>query len=187
MERDVNDRIHKLVKSKKDVEYLLRVHKNLVYWCLGKYKLLNSADHECESAAWEALWDAINTFDVFSKGQFSSYAVRCILNRIGDVLRKRKHIGNKVTFMPVDLEVEDTASTVDAACEARDLLKRVQAIFDEYINLKTGTSRNILLVWQAANFDIDAKMIASICGTTSATVGKTLTAFRAYLHTRLRD
>ena len=61
--QDVNDLIYKPVKSKNDVNKLLQVHKNLVYWCLGKMNKLN--DQECESAAWEALWDAINRFDVF--------------------------------------------------------------------------------------------------------------------------
>ena len=50
--QDVNDLIYKPVKSKDDVNRLLQMHKNLIYWCLGKMNKLN--DNECESADWEA-------------------------------------------------------------------------------------------------------------------------------------
>ena len=183
--QDVNDLIYKPVKSKDDVNRLLQMHKNLIYWCLGKMNKLN--DHECESAAWEALWDAINRYDVFSKTAFSSFAVRVIRNRVNDVLRKRKIQLENETDATDYFEATDNGSPVWVKVEAVDELMRVQKILDEYIATKTGTSKNILLVWRAANFSLEPKFIATICGTSSTTVGKVLLSCRAYLATRLRD
>lgn len=182
--QDVNDLIYKPVKSKNDVNKLLQVHKNLVYWCLGKMNKLN--DQECESAAWEALWDAINRFDVFGTTAFSSFAVRVIKNRVNDVLRKRKILENETDASDY-FEAADNGSPIYLQIEAVDELARVQKIFDEYLALKSGTSKNVLLVWRAANFDIEPKHIAKICSTTTATVGKVIVSFRAYLATRLMD
>lgn len=183
--QDVNDLIYKPVKSKSDVNRLLQIHKNLIYWCLGKMGKLN--DQECESAAWEALWDAVNRYDVFSKTAFSSFAVRVIRNRINDVLRKRKIQLENETDASDYFEAADNGSPIHQQIEAADELKRVQLIFDEYLLQKSGTSKNVLLVWRAADFDIEPKFIAKICGTSTATVGKVLVSFRAYLATRLRD
>lgn len=185
MEHDVEGLIYKPVKTKQDVDKLLSIHKNLVYWTLGKMGRLH--DQECESAAWEALWDAINRFDVFSNVAFSSFAVKCIRNRVNDILRKRKlRLENETDFTDY-FEAADRGTLIPLQIEAVDELIRVQTILDEYIDMKSGVSKNVLLVWKAANFEISAQMLARICNTSSTTVGKVLIAFRAYLATKLRD
>jgi len=185
MTQDVDGLIYKPLKTKEDVDKLLSIHKNLVYWMLGRMRRLDDAD--CESAAWEALWDAITRFDVFGNVSFSTFAVCVIRNRVNDVLRKRKlRLENETDFTEY-FEAADRGTLIPLQIEAVDELSRVQNILDEYIGMKTGVTRNVLLVWKAANFDISTKMLASICDTSSATVGKVLVSFRAYLATKMRD
>ena len=181
----MSELIYKLNKTAADIDELLLQHKNLVYYRLAQMNQLTNQD--AESAAWEALWDSINRFDVFSKVAFSSFAVKCIRNRVNDVLRKRKlKLENETDFTDY-FEAADRGTLIPVQIEAVDELIRVQAILDEYISIKTGVTKNILLVWKAANFEMSAQMIAKICNTSSTTVGKVLVAFRAYLATKLRD
>ena len=85
----MSELIYKLNKTAADVDELLLQHKNLVYYRLAQMNQLTNQD--AESAAWEALWDSIMTFDVFGSVAFSTYACRCITNAINTVLRKQQH------------------------------------------------------------------------------------------------
>ena len=84
----MSELIYKLNKTAADVDELLLQHKNLVYYRLAQMNQL--ANQDAESAAWEALWDSIMTFDVFGSTAFSTYACRCITNAINTVLRKQQ-------------------------------------------------------------------------------------------------
>ena len=182
---DCFDLIHKPIKTKADISYLLGVHKNLIYWCLGKMNKLY--DQDAESAAWEALWDAIATYDVYSSVAFSTYAVRVIKNRIGDVIRKQIKLSMKEFATHDEVEAVDTGCRIHDGFEAKEQLDKVVKAVDEYIEMKTGIARNVLIVWRAANFDITSTMIAKICRTSTSRVSETLTSARAFIATRLRD
>ena len=183
--QDAQQLLYKPSKSKADTEKLLSIHKNLVYWCLHRANVAYDAD--CESAAWEALWDAINKFDVFSSTAFSSFAVRVITNRINDVLRKRKIQYAREAEVPEYYEAVDECSSPQQMIEAADELRRISAIIDDYINTRTGKTKNILIVWRASQFSCEHKAIATICNTSTSTVGKVLVGCRAYIAMRLRD
>lgn len=185
MQCDYFDLIHKPIKTKSDINKLLEIHKNLVYWCLGKMNKLH--DQDAESAAWEALWDAIATYDVYGSVAFSTYAVRVIKNRIGDVIRKQIKMSNNEFATHDEIDIVDTMCRISDSFEAKERLDKVIKAVDMYIEMKTGIARNVLIVWRAANFDITNTMIAKICRTSTSRVSETLTGARAFIATKLRD
>ena len=179
------DLIYKPIKSKADVNELLSMHKNLVYFMLTKMGKLN--DQDCEEAGWDALWDAIERFDVYGDTAFSTFACRCIQNRINDVLRKRQIKFKHETDFTEAETLPSNGMTIPAQIESVETLMRVQKILEQYITIKSGVTRKVLLAWQASKFSASAATIATVCNTTSSTVGKVLVSFRAYLATELRD
>lgn len=173
----MSDLLYKPDKSRRDVDELLAQHKNLVYYMLGQMQQLYNQD--CESAAWEALWDAIETFNPYEKTAFSTYACKLIKNAVNAVLRKQsleaRHEAVMVElseqnqlFLPVDLS-NNLASNV------------VESLFSDYVATKTGTVKNVLLVWQAQGFDVEGKNIAKVCGCSPSYVSRVQRDFRAYL------
>lgn len=182
-----NDLLYKPRKTKQDINILLSVHKNLIYWCLSRYNKLYDAD--AESAAWEALWDAIATYNVYDTVAFSTYAVRVIKNRIGDVIRKQnqRRVFEIVPF-DEDFDPVDASTSINSAYEAKELLDKATKLVDQYIDMKQDSiTKNILIVWRAANFDITKTMIATICRTSCSKVCEALNGVRAYVSGRLRD
>jgi DNA-directed RNA polymerase specialized sigma subunit len=152
---------------------------------LGKMHLLS--DRDCESAAFEALWDAINCFDVFSKVPFADYACPCIRNAVNDTLRKRQ-AQKRSLYIAVELTDDINLFYTDEVCSA-DTYSKVEELFDRYINHHvTGSlARNILLVWHSSVFEMEATEIAKQCHTSPSYVCRVQCAFRAYLGNKLKE
>lgn len=178
----MSDLIYKLEKTRADIEKLIEEHKRLIYYMLKEKNQQRNQD--AESAAWEALWDAIGTFDVFSTNAFSTYACKIIGNAINDVLRKQNTVSRHIQSVTDELSTLDAGSTLDILDE--DLSTRISPIFDEYICNCNGIKRNILLVWNASNFDVNTGNIAIVCNCSASYVSRVQEGFRGYLTTYLR-
>lgn len=176
------DQLYKQDKSDKDIDDLLLQHKNLVYYMLSNMGQLNNQD--AESAAWEALWDSIGTFDIYGKTAFSTYACTVIRNAVNDVLRKQILQQNKDNAV-IAVLTEDCPVTSMPIESAQDT-QRIYELFDSYIATKTGITRSILLVWQCSNFECSATHIANMCKCSISYVCRTQQLFRAYLSSRLK-
>lgn len=174
--------LYKPDKSADDVNELIRQHKNLVYYMLSQMGQLSNQD--CESAAFEALWDAVCTFDIYSNNAFSTYACALIRNAINNELRKAALQQQHVAAMQELSEANDLYLSVDTsnACIAN----RVEQLFEKYIQGKTGTCRNVLLTWQVSGFEAQGKTIAKICKCSGSYVSRCQNDFRAYLQYRIK-
>jgi RNA polymerase sigma factor (sigma-70 family) len=173
--------IYKLDKSAEDVEALLAEHKKLIYYMLTSMKQLNNPD--AESAAWEALWDAIGTFDVYSKTAFSTYACTLIRNAVNDVLRKQRiEHDAKLTAYRL-LERDATSYSMEYSTE---LTAFVDQCVTAFINSKSGISRNVLLAWYSSGFSATVTNIAAMCSCSASYVSRVQQDFRAYLSGRLK-
>lgn len=177
--------IYKLNKTDNDVNELLSQNKNLVYYMLGTMHLIG--DQDCESAAYEALWDAVNCFDVFSTVPFADYACTCIKNAINDTLRKRQ-AQKRSLYVAVELTDDINLFYTDEVCSA-ETFSKVDQLFDRYINYHiTGSlARNVLLVWYSSKFEMAASEIAKQCNTSPSYVCRVQCAFRAYLGNQLKE
>lgn len=177
------DLLYKIDKTKEDIESLLAEHKRLVYSMLSKMNQLSNQD--AESAAWEALWDAIATFDVFSESKFSSYACKVIQNAINGELRnyyRKKQLVHVLTeeptcYISIGVAELDSLYTCDA----------IYKLFDEYIVDKQGMVKNILLAWYSSDFESNPSNIAKICQCAPTNVSRVQATFRAYVTRRLKE
>ena len=174
--------IYKLDKTPADVSELLREHKNLVYFLLSEMRQLGNQD--AESAAWEGLWDAICTFDVFCLTQFTSYACAVMKNAINDVLRKQgKGFEHEAVYIS---SVNEKEACAEDDYYSKEAINRVQQIFSAYIESKSGVTKNILLFWYSADFCVTASEIAKACKCSGSYVKRAQDSFRAYLSGRLK-
>jgi RNA polymerase sigma factor (sigma-70 family) len=175
--------IYKLNKTPKDVNKLLAQHKNLVYYMLTNMCQLTNQD--AESAAWEALWDSIETFDVFAKSAFSTYACTLIRNAINNVLRKQQLEHTHQSAVIELCEQNNLVYTIEQDDAA--LVAFIDKVFEQYINRKTGLAKNILLVWFGTRFSMNVSNIAVACGCSPSYVTRVQDGFRAYLSGRLKE
>lgn len=178
----MSELIYKLNKTEKDIDALLLQHKNLVYFMLSSSGQLYNPD--CESAAWEALWDAICTFDVFSKTQFSTYACTLIRNAVNNELRKQAIYQKRECAMFEYGEQSNLCATVDT--EDVDIVNRIEEAFSEYLKSTSGIVRNVLLVWNASGYEATCRDIASMCATSPSYVSRIQSGFRAYLQRKIK-
>lgn len=178
----MSDLLYKLNKTPEDIETLLQEHKKLVYYMLTTSGQLYNQD--AESVAWEALWDALNLFDVFSTTAFSTFACTLIKNAINDVLRKQivesRHVCS-FTYMAESTEIV-------YICEPEDntVAKAIEEQFRIYVDSKTGIVRNVLLAWYSSGFVGSVTNIAAMCKTSPSYVSRVQSAFRAYLSGKLK-
>lgn len=175
------DLLYKENKTPDDINELLSQNKNLIYHVLKCNNLLDNCD--AESLGWEALWDAISTFSIYSDTKFSTYACTCITNRIFNELRKEK--AQKRQHIEVTFEDYLSVDYADDFCMT-ELINRIYKVFDSYIKNISGINRNVLLVWYSSNFTYSIADIAKVADTSPSYVGRVLCAFRAYLSTILQ-
>lgn len=180
----MSDLIYKPEKTRQDIELLLAEHKNLVYYCLTQKGQLQNQD--AESAAWEALWDAIGTFSIYEKTAFSTYACRCIINAINDELRKSQT--EYEHYNPCELTDDIPVPTaIEENLAYNRLRKTIDEVFKEHMESTRGLSRDILQLWRASGFEDNKTQIAKALNTSVSYVGRVQTAFKARLSGRLKD
>lgn len=181
----MEDLLYKPDKTEKDINELLVQHQGLVYHLLKKRGQLGNQD--AESAAWDALWDAIGTFDIYGNTAFSTWAWTCILHRIDDVVRKqlaeREHYG----YVPLEVWHVDSNASVDADDTKERLKQLIDTVFDEHMQSARGLSRDILQLWRASGFEDNKSQIARALGTSASYVSRVQQAFKARLSGRLKD
>lgn len=177
----MTDLIYKRDKTRQDVDELLMQHKNLVYYRLTQMGQL--ANQDAESAAWEALWDAIETFDVFGKTAFSTYACACITNAINDVLRKQMTEKSHIEFVELD-----EANIIFTQDEYRnpEVMRVLDEVFAWHMENSTDIAKSVLQLWRAGGFTDSATMIAKACGTSASYVSRVQCSFRARLGGKLK-
>lgn len=181
----MEDKLYLRDKTRDDVEELIDRNKGLIYHMLGLMRLRD--DQDCESVSFEALWDAIETFDIYGAVPFSSYACKCIKNACNDVLRNRQALKRSL-FVSVELTDNINVFYTDEVCTV-DTFAKITVLFDTYLKKHvSGTlARNILLVWQASQFEKSPVEVANICGTTASYVGRVQCAFRAFIGNQLEE
>lgn len=178
----MSDLIYKPEKTEFDVNELLQEHKKLLYSILTDMQQLNNAD--AESAAWEGLWDAIGTFDVYSTTTFATYAYPVIRNRIKSVLRRQTIMYKRDAASIIDIDEENTYTEDDYY--SKETIDSIQKCFAEYVSSKKGITKNVLLFWYSSDFQSPIATIAKVCNCSPSYVSRVQTGFRAFLSGRLK-
>ena len=182
--------LYKLRKTPDDVNELIRAHKNLVYYMLTRLGCIDNS--ACESAAFQGLWDAIETFDVFSNVNFSTYACCCIRNAINDCRRKIKHLNvheEAVDFTLTTFSYNLPEYDCTRHAESVEAVQQIMLIAQEYIeNMKQDSiACRVMKAWYAYRFEISETELAKLCKTSPTNVGRTQAMFRAHLSNKLKD
>lgn len=184
----MDDLLYKPVKTPDDVNKLMNKHKNLVYKLLADFGYLGM--HEYESAGLEALWTAIETFDIFANNAFSTYAYKCIKNALNSVYRldmtRRKHyISMDFTENEMEFVVDDATIKI----ESDEAVQKILTYTREYLdNLDKNTfGYKAIQLWYSTQFTLTPSKIAEMIGTSTSIVSRAQQLFRAYISRRLRE
>lgn len=182
------DLLYKRDKTEDDVDKLVRIHKNLVYYCLSELNQINNQD--AESAAFEALWDAINLFDVYATTAFSTYACKVIKNRILSVIKKqKKHRENEILAESSTSFFNDSYE-LGAEEEYTKQDKRYNKLcrqIDGYINNQTDKGKAILLYWRSKCYNATTIDIAAHCGVSSSYVSRVQVSFKVAVQAMIKS
>ena len=180
-----------------NIDKIIENNMGLVYKQLHRFHLVN--DDEAYSLAMEALWQAVETFDVTKGFQFSTYASVCIYNAIGRYIRhkNRKRQLEIISYNAIvddndgDTEFEYFFGDLTDDPEKRVLLKELdvfikQSISEEYFKL-SGNSRIVIGAWIASDYKVKQGELAKATGIAQPTVSRILSAFKYKLKKRLED
>ena len=184
-----------------DINEAIEKNRPLVYFHLHKFGL--AADPDAYSAALEALWVALKTYDESKGSKFSTYASVCIYNAIGMYLRKLKRLNSVVLVPyengdlcrandPLDQLIQDRlvdTSMAPAECYAQQELrsviqKAVKKVLDESTS---DTAKQILTLWIESNGTMRQTDLARRVGCAQPTVSRILSAAMYKLRKELED
>lgn len=179
-----------------DINDKIAENTGLVYRQLHSFQLLY--DQDAESYAYEALYNAVITYDGKTGTAFSTYAVCCINNALRKHLRtlNKKRQLDIVSYdapitadedSPAMIEVIPQLYTVEDALLCAESCEFIKgALVDEYKKL-SEKHRVIVRLFLTRKEDMSQQAIAKAAGVTQATVSKIISAFRHKIKQRLEE
>lgn len=179
-----------------DINEKIARNKGLIYKQLHSFQL--TYDQDAESTAYEALYNAILTFDEKAGTAFSTYATCVINNALRHHLRslnKKRQLDVISYYTPLSPDDEDSACLVDVLVHPDDAESTLidkesrviinKAFSEEYTLLSEKHKKVVYLFFIAG--DMKQQDIAKASGVTQATVSKIISAFRHRLKIRLEE
>jgi hypothetical protein len=164
-----------------NINEIIRLNEGLVHKQLNKFGMCN--DTEAISLAYEALYSAAITFNVYKGYAFSTYATVCIYNRLGSYLR---HIKTLPTVVSYDyLERPGSSEDRYPYTEYLSVVSIYKVIIEEIVKVNQPMQRLILDIWCDSKFVAKHKAIANEVGCSVPYVSKVLNAFRCKLNNKL--
>ena len=178
-----------------DIDRLIESNLGLVYAQLNKFNLLH--DHEAESYAYEALYNATVSYTINKKTAFSTYATVCIYNALCNYLRQinRKRKLELISYNAVideeatqttefldTLKVDNSVETLYLRKEHNKELWRI--LNDELNSMKESTKKSILLKWIESNCIISRTNLALLFGVSQPYVTSVIKNFQATIKRR---
>lgn len=181
-----------------DINDKIAANTGLIFTQLNKFNL--ARDPEAESIGYEALYNAILTYDQSKKVQFSTYASVCIYNALGSYVRtlnKQRQLEvisyNNVAYTEdgTDHEFVDFFEAPNSVednyirCE-RDRLIR-QVVKDQYDKLTNEKHKSIILLWCKSGYTMTSVAIAKEIGVSQPYVSQVINNFKFKLKKRLEE
>lgn len=173
-------------------------HTGLIFSQLKKFNL--ARDPEAESIGYEALYNAILSYDQSKNVQFSTYASVCIYNALGSYVRtqnKQRQLEvisyNNVAYSEDGTDHEFVDFFQDPSDVEKDYLREelyglvrteVQSLYDSLTNEK---HKAILSLWRDSGYGISTVEIAKEVGVSQPYVSQVINSFKHKLKQRLED
>ena len=182
-----------LTKSPEVIEEIFKLNKGLVGKQLMKFGLVG--DPDAISLGYEALYNAILTFNTSRNNTFSTYATVCIYNKLGTYVRSKNTMIRMNTISydncidedgTTHLDTFESSLTTDELVLQKDSIAYILKCVDECINsIKNPTQRKILLLWRETGFEATHKEIATKLACSQSYVSQTLNKFRKKLKSKM--
>ena len=179
-----------------DIESMIKNNTGLVGAQLKRLGVL--FDPDAESIGYEALYNAVLTYDETKGYKFSTYATCCIYNAVGSYIRtlnKKRQLevisynniayaedGVKhefVDFFPATTDVEKDYLKQELLCKVCDVYQL------SYNRLTNPKHQAIIKAWHDADYDISNKEIAQLVGVSQPYVNQVINTFKYSLRKRL--
>lgn len=179
-----------------DIDTIIRDNIGLVITQLKKLKV--TFDPEAESIGYEALYNAVLTYDGTKGYKFSTYATCCIYNALGSYIRtlnKKRQLEvlsyNNIAYNEdgqnhefVDLLSNDI--DVEEEIMKQELFSKVcEAYHITYNKLTNEKHKAIISTWHNADYAISNKDIAEIVGVSQPYVNQVINTFKHSLRKKL--
>lgn len=184
MQDDINDKIAHNI--------------GLIFNQLNKFNL--AKDPEAESIGYEALYNAILTYDQSKSVQFSTYASVCIYNALGSYVRtqnKQRQLEvisyNNVAYTEdgADHEFVDfisSQSDVEQEYMKKELRRLVREEFQKQYDMLTNEKhKSIISLWRDSEYEASMVSIAKQVGVSQPYVSQVINSFKFNLRKRLEE
>lgn len=184
MQDDINDKIASNV--------------GLIFKQLNKFNL--AKDPEAESIGYEALYNAILTYDQSKSVQFSTYASVCIYNALGSYVRtqnKQRQLEvvsyNNVAYTEdgTDHEFVDfisAPSDVEQDYMKKELRRLVREEFQKQYDILTNEKhKSIISLWRDSEYEASMVSISKQVGVSQPYVSQVINSFKFNLRKRLEE
>lgn len=179
-----------------DVNDKIFENTGLVYKQLHAFQMLY--DQDAESFAYEALYNAVVTYDDKTGTAFSTYAVCCINNALRKHLRtlnKKRQLDIVSYDAPITADDDSTAMidvipqlyTVEDTLLCTESCKFIRSVLVEEYEKLSEKHRLIVRLFLTKKADMNQQAIAKAAGVTQATVSKIVSAFRHKVKQRLEE
>lgn len=174
-----------------DINKIIKDNTGLIYFELNKFHLVN--DPEAISIAYEALFNAICTFDDSKVAKLSTYATVCIYNALGSYLRtiNRQRQIEEVSYHN-ELEDGSTFETLLGECTVEECVIKDEtkstvttAVNMSYKMLDNPKHKEIVIMWIKSEYTISTTDIAKETGVSQSYVSQVLNKFKYSLRKRL--
>ena len=167
-------------------------NKGLIWSQLNRLHLAGDAD--AESIGYEALYNAVKTFDESAGFKLSTYATCCIYNALGSYIRtlNRKRQIDTVSYNNIaDDSNEYITLFASEDCTEQSLLRNElhcavrSAVTDAIDSLPEGKQKSIILAWCKSEFKATYVDIAKSTGVSQPYVSQVLSTFMYKLKRKL--
>lgn len=182
-------------KSESVVSELVQRNRGLVYRQLSRMHL--AYDQEAVSLGYEALYNAIMTYDYKKNRAFSTYASVCIYNTLGSYIRSLKsHMNNNVVSYetPIDSTGRTLMDTLESPVYADSNILEEEGVayirktVEDIVNSTTNyTHRCIISEWAASGYKLKQREIADKVGCSQTYVSQAIGEFKAKLKKKLEE
>ena len=181
-----------------DVNTKIASNVGLIFKQLKKFNL--AKDPEAESIGYEALYNAVLTYDQSKNIQFSTYASVCIYNALGSYVRtlnKRRQLDiisyNNIAYSEdgTDHEFVDflpTPSDVEQDFMKKELHRIVREEFQKQYDALTNKKHQVIIsLWRDSEYEATMVSIAKQAGVSQPYVSQVINSFKFNLRKKLEE
>lgn len=181
-----------------DINDKIASNAGLIFKQLNKFNL--AKDPEAESIGYEALYNAILTYDQSKSVQFSTYASVCIYNALGSYVRtqnKQRQLEvisyNNVAYTEDGTEHEfvdfiSAPSDVEQDYMKKELHRLVREEFQKQYDMLTNEKhKSIISLWRDSEYEASMVSIAKQVGVSQPYVSQVINSFKFNLRKRLEE